>query len=65
MANFSGATIDSSSYIIICDRPIASLSSYFILNISQQSRVKVDAAMALTFSSFFAMGVLLINVSSG
>ncbi len=30
--------------------------------IRSQSRVKVDAAMALTFSSFFALGVVLITV---
>jgi manganese/iron transport system permease protein len=30
--------------------------------IRSQSRVKVDAAMALTFSSFFAVGVLLISL---
>lgn len=30
--------------------------------IRSQARVKVDAAMALTFSSFFALGVLLISV---
>lgn len=30
--------------------------------IRSQSRVKVDAAMALTFSSFFAVGVILISV---
>jgi manganese/iron transport system permease protein len=30
--------------------------------IRSQARVKVDAAMALTFSSFFAVGVLLISV---
>lgn len=30
--------------------------------IRSQSRVKVDSAMALTFSSFFALGVLLITV---
>lgn len=30
--------------------------------IRSQARVKVDAAMALTFSSFFALGVLLISM---
>jgi manganese/iron transport system permease protein len=30
--------------------------------IRSQARVKVDAAMALTFSSFFALGVLMISV---
>lgn len=30
--------------------------------IKSQARVKVDAAMALTFSSFFALGILLISV---
>jgi manganese/iron transport system permease protein len=30
--------------------------------IRSQSRVKVDAAMALTFSSFFAVGIILISI---
>ncbi len=37
------------------------LGSLFITWIRAQSRVKVDAAMALTFSSFFAIGVMLIT----
>jgi manganese/iron transport system permease protein len=37
------------------------LGSFFIAWIRSQSRVKVDAAMALTFSSFFAIGVMLIT----
>lgn len=36
--------------------------SFIIAWIRSQSRVKVDAAMALTFSSFFALGVVLITV---
>lgn len=38
------------------------LGSLAIAGIRAQSRVKVDAAMALTFSSFFALGVTLITV---
>ncbi|MBW4502656.1 MAG: metal ABC transporter permease [Scytonema hyalinum WJT4-NPBG1] len=38
------------------------LSTFLIAWIRSQSRVKVDAAMALTFSSFFALGVTLITV---
>jgi manganese/iron transport system permease protein len=30
--------------------------------IRSQSRVKVDAAMALTFSSFFSVGIILISI---
>ena len=37
-------------------------SAFIIAWIRSQSRVKVDAAMALTFSSFFALGVVLITV---
>jgi manganese/iron transport system permease protein len=37
------------------------LGTFFIAWIRSQSRVKVDAAMALTFSSFFALGVTLIT----
>ncbi len=38
------------------------LSTFVIAWIRTQSRVKVDAAMALTFSSFFALGVTLITL---
>ncbi|MGI0493440.1 metal ABC transporter permease [Alkalinema pantanalense CENA528] len=38
------------------------LGSFLIAWIRSQSRVKVDAAMALTFSSFFALGIILITV---
>lgn len=38
------------------------LGSLTIALIRSQSRVKVDSAMALTFSSYFALGVLLITV---
>jgi len=37
-------------------------SSFVIAWIRAQSRVKADAAMALTFSSFFALGVMLITL---
>lgn len=37
-------------------------SAFIIAWIRSQSRVKVDAAMALTFSSFFALGVTLMTV---
>jgi manganese/iron transport system permease protein len=38
------------------------LSSFLIAWLRSQTRVKVDAAMALIFSSFFALGVLLISL---
>ncbi len=38
------------------------LGSFLIGWIRSQSRVKVDSAMALTFSTFFALGVTLITV---
>lgn len=38
------------------------LGSFLIGWIRSQSRVKVDAAMALTFSTFFALGITLITV---
>ena len=38
------------------------LSTFVIAWIRTQSRVKVDAAMALTFSSFFALGITLITL---
>jgi len=38
------------------------ISAFLIAWIRSQTRVKVDAAMALIFSSFFALGVLLITL---
>ncbi|MBW4464541.1 MAG: metal ABC transporter permease [Pegethrix bostrychoides GSE-TBD4-15B] len=38
------------------------LGAFLIAWIRSQSRVKADAAMALTFSTFFALGVTLITV---
>jgi manganese/iron transport system permease protein len=38
------------------------ISTFLIAWIRSQTRIKVDAAMALTFSSFFALGVLLITL---
>jgi len=38
------------------------ISTFVIAVIRTQSRVKVDAAMALTFSSFFALGITLITL---
>ncbi|MCU0523394.1 MAG: metal ABC transporter permease [Elainella sp. Prado103] len=38
------------------------LSTFVIAWIRAQSRVKVDAAMALTFATFFALGVMLLTV---
>jgi manganese/iron transport system permease protein len=38
------------------------LGSFMITWIRSQSRLKADSAMALTFSSFFALGVTLITV---
>ncbi len=38
------------------------LGSFLINAIRAQSRIKVDSAMALTFSTFFAIGVLSINL---
>ena len=38
------------------------LGAFTIVLIRAQSRVKTDSAMALTFSSYFALGVMLITV---
>jgi manganese/iron transport system permease protein len=38
------------------------LGSFLIAGIRSQSRIKVDSAMALTFSTFFALGVMLIRL---
>ena len=37
------------------------LSALFVVVIQQRSRIKVDAAMALTLTSFLALGVILIT----
>jgi manganese/iron transport system permease protein len=57
----------SLSYFLHIDMLIGAFStgilgSFLITAIRAQSRVKVDAAMALTFSTFFAIGVLSINL---
>jgi manganese/iron transport system permease protein len=42
---------------------VSGIASTFVINwIRSQSRIKVDAAMALTFSSFFGLGILLLTV---
>lgn len=38
------------------------LGSFFVSWVRSQSRVKVDSAMALTFSTFFALGIVLITL---
>ncbi|ACK73104.1 ABC-3 protein [Gloeothece citriformis PCC 7424] len=38
------------------------LGAFLIAWIRSQSRIKVDSAMALTFSSFFALGITLMSV---
>jgi manganese/iron transport system permease protein len=38
------------------------LGTFLIAGIRAQARIKVDAAMALTFSTFFSLGILLIYV---
>jgi manganese/iron transport system permease protein len=57
----------SLSYFLRIDLLIGSfcsgiLGSFLINAIRSQSRIKVDSAMALTFSTFFAIGVLSINL---
>ena len=37
------------------------LSALIVIGIQQRSRIKVDAAMALTLTSFLALGVILIT----
>lgn len=57
----------SLSYFLQIDMSIGAfgsgiLGSFLISAIRAQSRIKVDSAMALTFSTFFAIGVLSINL---
>lgn len=57
----------SLSYFLQIDMSIGAfgsgiLGSFLISAIRSQSRIKVDSAMALTFSTFFAIGVLSINL---
>lgn len=37
------------------------LSALVMMGIQKRSRIKVDAAMALTLTSFLALGIILIN----
>lgn len=37
------------------------LSALVVMGIQKRSRIKVDAAMALTLTSFLALGIILIN----
>jgi manganese/iron transport system permease protein len=57
----------SLSYFLQIDMSIGAfgsgiLGSFLISAIRSQSRIKVDSAMALTFSTFFAIGILSINL---
>ena len=38
------------------------LSALLVMGIETRSRIKVDSAMALTLSSFLALGIILINL---
>jgi len=56
IANFLGINLLMGAFVF-------GLLSTFVINwIRTQSRVKVDAAMALTLASFFALGVVLLSV---
>jgi manganese/iron transport system permease protein len=57
----------SVSYFLRIDLLIGALTSgllgaWLIDVVRAQTRIKVDAAMSLTFSTFFALGITLINV---
>ena len=56
IANFLGIELLLGAFLF------GMLSTFVIAWIRAQSRVKVDAAMALTFASFFALGVMLLTV---
>ena len=56
IANFLGIELLAGAFVF------GLLSTFIIHWIQQQSRVKVDAAMALTLASFFALGVVLLKV---
>jgi manganese/iron transport system permease protein len=56
IANFSGVDLLLGAFT-------SGMISTFVINwIRTQSRVTADAAMALTFSSFFGLGILLLTV---
>lgn len=56
IANFLGIELLIGAFVF------GMLSTFVITWIRTQSRVKVDAAMALTFASFFALGVALLRL---
>lgn len=56
IANFLGIDILIGAFIS------GVLSTFLIAGIRTQTRVKVDAAMALTFSVFFALGITLLTL---
>ncbi len=56
IANFVGVEILIGAFLS------GLLSTFVIAWIRSQSRVKVDAAMALTFASFFALGITLLTL---
>lgn len=56
IANFLGIELLIGAFVF------GMLSTFVISWIRAQSRVKVDAAMALTFASFFALGITLLRL---
>ncbi len=56
IANFAGFDILIGAFVS------GMLSTGFIAWVKEQSRVKLDSVMALTFASFFALGVTLLTV---
>lgn len=58
IANFLGIEMLLGAFVF------GMLSTFVITWIRAQSRVKIDAAMAVTFASFFALGVMLLTLLS-
>lgn len=56
IANFLGIEMLLGAFVF------GMLSTFVITWIRSQSRVKTDSAMAITFASFFALGILLLTV---
>lgn len=56
IANFLGIEMLLGAFVF------GMLSTFVITWIRSQSRVKIDSAMAITFASFFALGILLLTV---
>ncbi|MDO4743522.1 MAG: metal ABC transporter permease, partial [bacterium] len=55
----------SSNFSLVVSIPIVIVAAWFLLRISENSKIKGDAAIGLLSTSAIAVGVILYNYSSG